>query len=600
MSAESIIKNSGRFVEKLTVRGRTYTESLFSICLLNGDHNAMKVHLRKHQVKQCTLDRCLIFGFQLVQHQHRELQHAAAAIKILIQFGAQWNDEELLDDEVIPLHLICQSAGDNNELLELILESSSQSLIDTKDRQQCTPLIYAIRHRNIRCVSCLINNGAAVNVQDDCSDLDDPFGCLTHTVSPLAEALGGQLSQHGYSANVMLRLIDVLLDGGADVDESITCAISSGNVECIKKLIHRGARLDAITYGDTYVWSMIAGMGDVELLVCILSNGIDKNTIDDNGRSLLWWVINSGKIDAIRFLLELGITLPKFQSEPNDSPCPQCGTTRIVLDERLQQIDPCMAAVQFDMPDVVQLLEQFGFQGFGCFRVLRQAVRGQCEKVVRYLFSKYDYAINIAYSTRNGGSFDLQHQTLLTETCISHSESMIGQLLDKGADPKLKTCEEFYPSALVSVISANHLEILARFIRRGVDVNLRSYDYHHGSVLPFEASVLHNNVHAAEMLLVTGCSCGVFNLEPDHRFKTNIKPELEDLMKEWNLQDNYVIPLEHQNRRAILSQLSPRVDVITKITGILPPKLVKFISMPELDDILVKALKSSTCHKNIN
>ena len=270
---------------------------------------------------------------------------------------------------------------------------------------------------------------------------------------------------------------------------------------------------------------------------------------------------------------------------------PRVQNQQITKDDQLEQLDPCIAAVQLDMPNVVQLLEQYGCQGFGCFRVLRKAVRGYCINVVQYLLSNYDYPVDTAYSTTNDDSLNFQHQTLLTEACNTHSAIMIWQLLNQGADPKLKTCEKMYPSALVSVIAANHLDVLAYFICGGVDVNLKSYDYQYSSVLPFEASFLHSNVYAAEMLLVTGCSCGVFNLEPDHRFKANIKPELEDLMKEWNLQDNYVIPLEYQNRRAILSQLSPRVDEkIKKLTGTLPPRLVKFISMPELDEILVKAM----------
>ena len=330
MSAEPTIKNSDRLVKELTMRSRTYTESLFSICLLNGDHNAMKVHLRKHQIEQCTLDKYLLFGVYIVQNQHRELQHVASAIKVLLQFGAQWKDDELCDDGITPLHLICQSAGDNHELLELMLESSEQPLTDTKDRQQCTPLIYAIRHANIQCVSCLISNRAAVNVQENLDDLDDPFGCSTPTGSPIAEAIGGLISQPDHSANVMQQLIDVLLDGGADVDDSMTCALSYGHVECIKKLIHRGARLDVVAYADSYVWSLVAGMGNVELLSCILNNGIDKDTVDDKGRSVLWFVINSGQTDAIRYLLDLGATMPMLMVEQYDSPCPECRTSRLL------------------------------------------------------------------------------------------------------------------------------------------------------------------------------------------------------------------------------------------------------------------------------
>ena len=66
---------------------------------------------------------------------------------------------------------------------------------------------------------------------------------------------------------------------------SILHAISLGRVECIKKLIVKGANID---YRNGYVWRMTAGYG-VDMLNCLFDRGIDKDVTDQQGKSLLWW-----------------------------------------------------------------------------------------------------------------------------------------------------------------------------------------------------------------------------------------------------------------------------------------------------------------------
>ena len=86
------------------------------------------------------------------------------------------------------------------------------------------------------------------------------------------------------------------------------------------------------------------------------------------------------------------------------------------------------------------------------------------------------------------------------------------------------------------------------------------------------------------MLLLSGCSCGVFSFG-NNKYKDDLKPSIKDLMKKWNVHENNVIPLKMQCRRAILIHLAPPAD--KKINELpLPPCLTTYLSIPELDDIL--------------
>ena len=86
-------------------------------------------------------------------------------------------------------------------------------------------------------------------------------------------------------------------------------------------------------------------------------------------------------------------------------------------------------------------------------------------------------------------------------------------------------CSETRVNALMTAIIFGNLKVIAQYIRSGVDINLRSYDGIDKNVLPFEATVLRGHHNVAKMLLISGCSCGVFSLNDNHEFKNNPKPE---------------------------------------------------------------------------
>ena len=138
---------------------KSNTRTFLETCDLHADHKALEEHLVCSVVQQNDLDKCLLRGLQIVQQKERQLSHVAPALTLLLQSGAKWNSDVLLDEQKTPLHIICEEPGDHHELLDLIIKLSQRKTIDTQDNSQHNALLYAVRYANINCVKCLILAG---------------------------------------------------------------------------------------------------------------------------------------------------------------------------------------------------------------------------------------------------------------------------------------------------------------------------------------------------------------------------------------------------------------------------------------------------------
>ena len=351
----------------------------------------------------------------------------------------------------------------------------------------------------------------------------------------------------------------------------------------IKTIIKKRAPLDGTTNNGVYVWTLVARKGDVDLLKCMINHGIDKDSIDQDGFSILWHVVGSGNIEAVRYLLDLGVAIPTYAPEEREVPCEQCEENRLIIDESLNQDyqDPCIEAICNNELEIVKLLDEYGSKSFKSFTALRHAVQFGCVDVVSYLLNKYSYPLNIEYIIKDSGE-GTNIFTLLTEPSYECPSQIKKILLDHGADPAKQMCGATSVNAFMTAIYDEHLEVIAQYIRSGVNINLRSWDSQYGRVSPFEASLLYNSHYVSEMLLISGCSRRRFS-----NFTLRGKPKLKKLMKEWKVFDNNVMPLKQRCRCVILNHLSPRAHMeIEKLP--LPSCLIKFLSIPELDGIASK------------
>ena len=623
MSRDVSTGSSRSLLNQLPTRSTTNTQTFLKTCVINADHKALEEHLMSNLVQQSDLNRCLLLGLEVMKQEEKELSDMAPVLTLLLQSGAKWNSDVLLYYQNTPYHIICKSSGDHHELLDLMIKSSRQTIINIRNYTGHTALSYAVCHANINCLKCLIANGADVNIGND-----RHFGRVQS--SPLLEAIRIFCNCYaGHSSANMSDIFDVLLQSGVDMDEPFEyctstpyfeeaiyltsiptyltcispykgkCIVNNRYVYCIKELINKGARLNSIDRNKRYVWSKIAMMGNIELLKCMFNQGLDIDAVNLNGLSILSDVVYSGNIEAVQFLLDLGVNIPTVTPDVRKTQCKRCkGSTLIIEDcstwlhynyEELGRFskDPCMIAIRYNMLEVVKLLEEYGSQCCKSFTALRRAVVYGSVDVVSYLVNKYTYPLNTEYIIES--CLSGYRYTLLSERKFVCSSRIAKLLLDHGADPAKSACTVKGPNAIMIAICHYGLNILAQYIRSGVDVNFRAKGYvSPGNVLPFEASVLCGKCKAAEMLLISGCSCGVFSLDDHHEFKDDIKPEVEKLMKEWKVQENNVTSLKQRCRSVILNQLSPRADKkIRKLQ--LPGCLIKFLRIPEIDDIVLTA-----------
>ena len=571
-------------LDELPTRSTTNTQTFLQTCVLDVDQKALEEYLVSNPVQQSDLDRCLLRRLQSVHRKERELSHVASALTLLLQSGAKWNRNVLLDEDKTPYHIICESPGDHHELLELMIKSSQQTIIDAHDLSKRTALLYAVRYANINCLKCLITNGADVNAGHDRYRM---AGFVSKQYTPIMVAIEN-LGRNASAINV--DIFDLLIESGADVNKPtykhygnhimspLVFAVGFGNVYCIQKLIEKGAHLDIIGEGGK-AWAMIAQLGNIELLKCLFNHGIDKDCTNCEGFRVLWWVVASGNIEAVHYLLNLGVVIPSYKHERYEN-------NKFTVRTRQEIRDPCMIAIRLNKLEILKLLEEYGSEGSKSFMALIYAAISNSIDVASYLINKYTYPLNIEYRGSRRNSYI---RTILTEPRSVLSSRITKLLIDHGADPSKPMYSKTSVNAIMTAIAFGRLKVIAQYIRSGVDINLRSYDRIYLQTLPFEASVLRGHYDIAKTLLISGCTCGVFSLKSNHKFtylsKNKLKPDLVKLMEEWKVGENNVTPLKQRCRSVILTHLSPRADM--KIRELpLPGWIIKFLNISEIDEMV--------------
>ncbi|NWV52492.1 ANR55 protein, partial [Daphoenositta chrysoptera] len=272
--------------------------------------------------------------------------------------------------EEVDLAVVYQAAanGDVNTLTAVIREDPS--ILESCDREGCTPLMHAVSGRQVDTVKLLLKMGANINTQDACGrtslSLATYLGWLEGCVSLLRNGAkqnipdkNGRLPLHAATAEPDVRLLSVLLQQSnlSEINHqdnegmtSLHWAAFHNRPQHTQTLLHKGADptlVDkdfktalhwAVQSGNRILCSIIldhwqgpsiinyddengktcmhiaaaAGYSDIiSELAKVPKCNLQALDVDD--RTPLHWAAAAGKADCVQTLLELGI-----DSSPRD------------------------------------------------------------------------------------------------------------------------------------------------------------------------------------------------------------------------------------------------------------------------------------------
>ena len=550
-----------------------------------GSDSTLRLQLETNTPSQKTLDECLLIVLSsLSSSWNQHISHVVAALELLLRFGAKWDGSTLLGLRRTPYHIICQCPNDHYELLDKIITSSGGKLVNEQDSSGCTAVMHAVHNKNIKCLRCLIAQGADLNIR--CKSVS----------TVLTTALIDAIRAHALGPSPITRdILNVLLESEVDVNRHnlvrspIEYAIAYNSIECFEKLVQKDAQFNL-----KGMWFEAASNRSIDILRSMINLGISKNVTDSFGRNALHHAVCSGHITVVRYLLEVGVSITTIGKRQHRLPFSSMMNTD-KRDDLRYVYNPCLQAISMERLDVVQLLDKYEQQTFQSIEALKCAVRKNSLKIVNYLLNKYNYHLNMEYTyidTHIMGRAWHWTQTVITEACEPHQLEMVTLLMEHGADPAKKSDAHEYQSALMIAIENHYNELVAHFIRSGVNLDCKLHDLYIGNVLPFENAVIKRNKRVAEMLLHAGCSCGEFSLVNSistsisssrniPEFQKHVTPEFQKLMIEWDVHKNKVRPLQQMCRKSILHHLCPRA--VKKITELpLPPRIIRYLSIPEI------------------
>ena len=196
-----------------------------------------------------------------------------------------------------------------------------------------TPLMNAIKCRNIRVIKTLIDAGVDVNAKDiiGCSALNmalqhDDIKIMNILIKAGADV--NNKDKEGYTVLIRavhynnIDAVNVLLGAGADVnvknnigETALTSAMQYGtNLQIIRTLLKAGADVNVQNeYGKTALMKIISKIDEdddhLDVIKTLIEAGADINVKDNNGMTALMSAVYEGKEEVVNFLLKAGANI---------------------------------------------------------------------------------------------------------------------------------------------------------------------------------------------------------------------------------------------------------------------------------------------------
>jgi len=111
-----------------------------------------------------------------------------------------------------------------------------------------------------------------------------------------------------------------LVAAGADVNLAaingttpLMAAAYGGDIEFVKLLLDKGAKIDAVDRIKKNAVTYAAGEGRTDVVMLFIARGVDPNAVYQNGLTALMWAAGYGRVDTMRALVAA-----RARTEPRD------------------------------------------------------------------------------------------------------------------------------------------------------------------------------------------------------------------------------------------------------------------------------------------
>ena len=211
----------------------------------------------------------------------------------LINHGADISKKDGISNQTA-LHYASESG--HLKVVELLLSKGAK--IDVKDRYHCTPLMLAAENGHNDVSMHLINHGADVSKKGGISN---------------------RTALHYASGNGHLKLVELLLSKGAEIDEEdkkhrtpLMLAAENGHSDVSMHLINHGADVCEIgVFWRTTLLSYASENGHSRVVELLLSKGVESDVEDKNHHTPLMLAAENGHNDVSMHLINHGADVSK-------------------------------------------------------------------------------------------------------------------------------------------------------------------------------------------------------------------------------------------------------------------------------------------------
>ncbi|MCE5187042.1 MAG: ankyrin repeat domain-containing protein [Planctomycetaceae bacterium] len=241
----------------------------------------------------------------------------------------RWRTEALLSQTSKPLH-IAVIKGELEKVKQMLADEPN---LAESDDAGMLPLTYAVILENKPLINLLLERGADINQLDSNANFANTIGIegWGHTVG---FAAGRSVIHYAVAAGTE-EMLDFLLQKGADInlgdiergEGPIFTAHAAHRPEMLRKLFKAGADFKhADKNGDTLM-HLMARYGRIDDLKFLLELGVPIDIKNPSGATPLMTAVRMGKPDAMLFLLEKGADIKALNASGGDLLCSSIAAT---------------------------------------------------------------------------------------------------------------------------------------------------------------------------------------------------------------------------------------------------------------------------------